>query len=74
MQRFLPLLQKHGRGMPPLPVNEFDAPAMFAALPADADPWDEAALKECIVYMRGSKYLSLPQRWREVMPSELSGY
>ncbi len=56
--------------MPPLPTN-FDAPAMFAALPADEDPWDEAA---CIVYMRGSKYLALPQRWRQVMPSELSGY
>ena len=36
-----------------------------------SDMWSDASLLELIKYLRGSKYLRIPQEWRSHIPSHL---
>ena len=35
------------------------------------DVWDDARLREAVVYCRGAKNLRIPGEWREVLPAVL---
>ena len=39
---------------------------LILAMPEE-DPWDDAKLKEALVYVRQSKLLSIPQEYREML-------
>lgn len=72
VQRLLPRVTR-GNGGPPClpsePMGGWDAPAAFADL-LFSNGWLEARLFEAAQYVRGSKHLNLPLRWRQVFPQE----
>lgn len=43
---------------------------LFASLSYD-DMWDDAALRDCIYYTRGSHVLEIPGQWRPVLPNSI---
>lgn len=43
---------------------------LFAGLSYD-DLWDDASLKDCISYARGSRLLVIPAEWRPHLPNSL---
>ncbi len=43
---------------------------LFAGLSYD-DLWDDASLKDCISYARGSRLLEIPAEWRPYLPNSL---
>ena len=43
---------------------------LFASLSYD-DMWDDAALRDCIYYTRGSHLLEIPGQWRPVLPNSI---
>ena len=48
--------------------------SMFQKMPwcGESIAWDEEAdLRDAIVYIRGSKGLSIPEAWREVLPKTI---
>ena len=44
-----------------------DAKAIFSSLDY-SDNWDDADLRSCIKYIRGSLHLRIPSDWREHLP------
>ena len=75
VQRILPKLLAKCSGPSPLPsepANSHEAPAMFQQMDFGPDTWSEAKLMECCVYMRGSKHLAVPERWKSAFPTHIS--
>ena len=73
VQRMLPKLLAKCSGPPALPFERHVlAPAMFQQMDFGPDTWSEAKLMECCVYMRGSKHLVVPERWKSAFPTHIS--
>lgn len=49
---------------------EADGQVVFRNMSFD-DMWDDAELKSCIVYLRGSRNLRIPEGWREILPTSI---
>lgn len=49
---------------------EADAKAIFRSMEYD-DMWDDADLRSCIHYLRGSTSLRIPAGWRELLPTSI---
>ena len=66
----MPQLMQNGEGKPrdeDLPVG----PAHLAFQNTPWEDWPEANLKEVVTYLRGSKNLAVPKRWKDVLPKSL---
>ena len=74
----LPKLLTDGKGSPPLTCEEPpDGPSIFAALAWDTAEftgvdWGDAKLTSVVQYLRGNKYLELPQHWKVLFPDRLA--
>ena len=40
----------------------------FASLPWEGDPWEEAELLECVLYMRSAKRVNMPEEFKDLIP------
>ena len=54
------------------PANSHEEPVMFQQMDFEPDIWSEAKLLECCMYMRGSKHLAVPERWKSAFPTHIS--
>jgi hypothetical protein len=70
VQRLLPRLCKGGSGRPIL-GPDLDAPRLFAQM-AEED-WAEADVMASVKYIRGSKTLNVPERWKSIFPNTWTG-
>ena len=73
VQRILGKLTSSNSGPPAVPTapeGGWNAPLMFLGMPM-TDTWVEAHLVDCCIYVRGSKSLSAPSRWKDVFPTHL---
>lgn len=55
------------RSQPSQVSFDLDVKAAFENLTYE-DRWDDAQLREALIYVRGSKLLSIPQSWRALVP------
>ena len=45
----------------------------FDHLPWEGDPWEEAELFECVVYMRCAKRVQIPEEFKNLIPKVDTG-
>ena len=65
----MPALLGSGRGKPELSGKDVSIYELYSKYPWS--DWPEANLEPVIRYLRGSRYLDLPQAWRDVLPRKL---
>lgn len=76
VQRLLKTFVKHRSEptkLPNEPPEGWNVPLMFQRMSFKSTNWSEARLRECCIYLRGSKGLNVPQRWKNVFPTDLEG-
>ena len=44
--------------------------ALFDCL-AYEDMWEDAMVKDCVIYARSSNHIAIPPEWRRSLPTEL---
>ncbi len=72
VQRILPKLIKGTSAKPQLPIEPdggWDVPKLFQTMQFNLNDWEEAKLIECCTYLRGSKALKVPEKWKRVFPN-----
>jgi hypothetical protein len=65
----MPALLGSGGGKPKLSGEDMPIHELYSQYPWS--DWPEANLEPVIRYLRGSRYLDLPQAWRDVLPHKL---
>ena len=71
VQRILPKLIQGTSAKPQLPIEPdggWDVPKLFQTMQFNLNDWEEAKLIECCTYLRGSKALKVPEKWKRVFP------
>lgn len=74
VQRILPKLIQGAPAKPELPIEPesgWDVPQLFETMHFSLNGWEEALLLECCTYLRGSKSLKVPEKWKRVFPDRL---
>ena len=63
----MPMLATQGEGLPPVEELDKSVPAHEALASVPWEDWEDAHLKDVVVYLRGNKHLRLPRVWKDAI-------